>query len=221
MELTEAIKKRRSIRKFKEDQIPKEKLQAIFDQARWAPSWGNTQAWTFHVLSGQPLATYKTGVAERMAKVEAHASDIPMPEIWPEPFKSRYSETGKLVLSSLSIAREDKASRNQFYEDMAGLFGAPCLVVGCIPRDVRIEYAMLDMGLIIQTLCLAAWNQGVGSCIMAISVGYASLLRQIAAIPEDKLIAIGIALGFPDENHPINRFSRVRMEMDDFVTWVS
>ncbi|MDQ5987552.1 MAG: Nitroreductase NfnB [Syntrophus sp. SKADARSKE-3] len=220
MELKEAIKGRRSIRKFKEDQIPKEKLQAIFDQARWAPSWGNTQCWTFHVLSGHPLAAYKTGINERMARGEAHASDISMPNKWPELLKNRYSETGKLVLSSLSIAREDKISRNRFYEDMAVLFGAPCLAVGCIPREIRGEYAMLDMGLIIQTLCLAAWDQGIGSCIMAVSVGYAPLLRQIAAIPDDRLIVMGVALGFPDESHPINRFPRIRMEMDDFVTWV-
>ena len=55
---------------------------------------------------------------------------------------------------------------------------------------------------------------------MAASVGYASLLRQIGAIPENRLIAMGIALGYADANNPINMFSRVRMAMSEMVTWV-
>ena len=220
MTLEEAIKGRRSIRKFKEAPIPEETIRAILDQARWAPSWGNTQPWEFYILTGDSLEKYKKGIVEKMANGEAYASDIPMPEVWPDHLKKRYGETGKIVLSSMGIEREDKDSRHRFYEEMAVLFGAPCLVVGCIPKDVRIEYAMLDMGLIIQTICLAACNKDIGSCIMAASVGYASLLRQIGAIPENRLIAMGIALGYADANNPINMFSRVRMAMSEMVTWV-
>jgi len=218
--LEEAIRGRRSIRKFKEDPIPRNILSEIFNQSRWAPSWGNTQPWEFYILTGQPLAAFKKAAGEKMARGEAYASDIPMPESWPEQLKKRYSETGKIVLTSMSIEREDKTSRNRFYEEMAVLFNAPCLAVGCIPKAVRTEYAMLDLGLITQTLCLAAYNQGIGSCIMAASVGYPSLLRQICAIPEDRLIAMGVALGYADEQNPINQFSRVRADMPEMVRWV-
>ncbi len=218
--LEQGIAERRSIRKFKEDPIPQETLREIVDQARWAPSWGNTQPWQFYIITGKPLAEFKKGTVEKMAGGEAYASDIPMPEVWPEQLKKRYGETGKVVLSSMNIAREDKTSRNRFYEEMAVLFGAPCLMVGCIPKGVRIEYAMLDMGLIIQTLCLAAYNKGIGSCIMAASVGYPSLLRQVGKIPEDSLIAMGIALGYADEHNPVNQFSRVRTALTEMVTWV-
>jgi nitroreductase len=220
MTLEEAIRGRRSIRRFKEDPVPQDTLREILDQARWAPSWGNTQPWEFYVLTGKALAEFKKGIVEKMAQGDAYASDIPMPEVWPEQLKVRYSETGKAVLSSMSIAREDKASRRDFYEAMAVLFGAPCLLVGCIPKGVCVEYAMLDMGLIIQTICLAAYDKGLGSCIMAASVGYPSLLRQIGAIPEDRLIAMGIAMGHPEENNSINQFPRLRMAMTDMVKWV-
>lgn len=45
MELFEAIKTRRSIRHYKPDAIPEEKINAILEAARWAPSWGNCQPW--------------------------------------------------------------------------------------------------------------------------------------------------------------------------------
>jgi nitroreductase len=45
MDLMEAIKGRRSIRKYKPDPVPDEALQTILEAMRWAPSWANTQCW--------------------------------------------------------------------------------------------------------------------------------------------------------------------------------
>ncbi len=50
MELTEAIKNRRSIRKQKTDPIDEETLQKTLEAVRWAPSWANTQTWRFIVV---------------------------------------------------------------------------------------------------------------------------------------------------------------------------
>ncbi len=45
MDLMEAIKGRRSIRKYKPDPIPEEAVQKILEAVRWSPSWANTQCW--------------------------------------------------------------------------------------------------------------------------------------------------------------------------------
>jgi nitroreductase len=50
MELMEAIKGRRSIRKYKTDPVPEETLQKIMEAVRWAPSWANTQCWEVIVV---------------------------------------------------------------------------------------------------------------------------------------------------------------------------
>lgn len=50
MDVIEVIKTRRSIRSFKPDPIENEKLLAILEAARWAPSWANTQCWEFIVV---------------------------------------------------------------------------------------------------------------------------------------------------------------------------
>jgi nitroreductase len=50
MELMEAIKGRRSIRKYKSDPLREEDIEKVLEAARWAPSWANTQCWQFVVV---------------------------------------------------------------------------------------------------------------------------------------------------------------------------
>lgn len=50
MELLQAIKERRSVRSFTDRKIQREKLEKIFDAARWAPSACNKQMWEFVVV---------------------------------------------------------------------------------------------------------------------------------------------------------------------------
>jgi nitroreductase len=55
MELHEAILRRRSIRKFKEDTVTDGELRQIFETVRWSPSWANTQPWEFVVVRDKEL----------------------------------------------------------------------------------------------------------------------------------------------------------------------
>jgi nitroreductase len=50
MELSEAIKGRRSIRAFKKQDVPEETVEALIDAASWAPSAGNIQPWKFVIV---------------------------------------------------------------------------------------------------------------------------------------------------------------------------
>jgi nitroreductase len=50
MDVTEAIMKRRSIRKWNPAPVEKEKIEKVLEAGRRAPSWGNTQPWRFIVL---------------------------------------------------------------------------------------------------------------------------------------------------------------------------
>ncbi|HTZ41344.1 MAG TPA: nitroreductase, partial [Syntrophales bacterium] len=188
MELEAAVRGRRSIRKFTSKTVPGFVIDGILDAARWSPSWGNTQPWEFYVLTGEPFAAFKEANKRRLAEGLAFTPDIPMPEVWPPALKERYGELGKGLLDMLGIHRDDKEARGKLLESMAGLFGAPCLIVVCVHHDVLIEYAMLDVGLAVQTICLLAHDRGLGTCIMAAVVRYPDLLRNTAAIPGDRRI---------------------------------
>src|ERR1035437_9688853 len=100
MELATAIKGRRSIRKFKSQDVPKSKITEILEEARWSPSWGNTQPWDLYVLTGKTLAKFKEMNLRQTLAGAAIASDVPMLEKWPDAMKARYGELGKVVLSA-------------------------------------------------------------------------------------------------------------------------
>ena len=221
MELDAAVRGRRSIRKFRPDPIPRKLLEDLLETARWAPSWGNTQPWEIYVITGEPLEAFRKANAASMGAAEPLRSDVPMPEKWPEQMKARYMGVGKSVVTSLGLKREDKEGRKQHQLNMAALFGAPCLIVAAVPRDVLVEYAMLDVGLLLQTIVLAAHDRGLGTCIMASSVHYADLLRRHGSIPEDRRIIMGAVIGYPESEAPINQFERQRADMDIFVKWVA
>jgi nitroreductase len=50
MDVLEAIKDRRSVRKYTQELISEDQLAQILEAGRWAPSRGNSQAWKFIVL---------------------------------------------------------------------------------------------------------------------------------------------------------------------------
>ncbi len=63
MDVMEAIKGRRSIRRFKPDAVEEEKIKAVLEAARWAPSWANTQCWRFVVVKDREV---KEALAEAL-----------------------------------------------------------------------------------------------------------------------------------------------------------
>jgi nitroreductase len=221
MDIRKVVRERRSIRNFKPDPIPETLIREILDESRWSPSWGNTQPWEYYVLTGDPLEKFKKANREKMQQGVPFEPDIRMPENWTEKLKKRYTGVGRSTLESLSIAREDTAARAEYTQFMYYLFDAPCLIVACIDKcSASIEYALLDVGLAIQTLCLLAHDRGIGTCIMACAVRYPSLLRGILPHTENKLMVMGVALGYPGLSSPINHFERQRAPLEESVIWV-
>jgi nitroreductase len=221
MELQEAIRNRRSIRQFSAKPVSEELLREIITDSLWAPSWGNTQPWEIVVVTGEKLDEFKKKNEETLLAGQAAQTDIPMPQVWPDANLNRYKDLGKGVLSALDIAREDKDARLLHFARMFGLFDAPALILLTLDKELSLEYAMLDIGIYLQTFCLLAHDRGLGTCIMAVTVSYADLVRELFAVPETKRIVMGVILGWPDPEAPVNHFDRQRGSLDEFVRWVN
>ncbi len=80
MNTLEAIRSRRSIRKFQEKKVPREILEQIVSEAAWAPSWKNTQTARYRVVEDPELRrtiaeeytlgfAYNTGTLTRAPQV--------------------------------------------------------------------------------------------------------------------------------------------------------
>jgi len=53
MEVFEAIKMRRSVRRYEKEKVPREKVEKILEAAKWAPSASNSQPWNFIILEDE------------------------------------------------------------------------------------------------------------------------------------------------------------------------
>jgi nitroreductase len=220
MELQEAVLGRRSIRQFLPKPVSDELIKDLIAKSLWSPSWGNTQSWEIVVGTGESLAKFKGKNRDAFLEGRSSTTDIPMPQVWPDRNKLRYKQLGKSVLGALSIAREDQQARIDHLAWMFTLFDAPAVVIFTVDKEILLEYAMLDVGLILQTFCLLAHDKGLGTCIMAASVMYPEIAREVFSIPETKRLVMGAALGWPDTEAPVNAFKRNRGHLEEFVKWV-
>ena len=220
MKLQDTIRNRRSIRHFLPKSVSENIIQDLIADALWAPSWGNTQPWEIVVVTGEKLEEFKKKNQEALLAGKESNPDVPMPRVWPDAYLSRYKELGKSVLESLAIPREDKEARLQHFVRMFALFDAPAIIIVTVDKSLSLEYAMLDAGIFLQTFCLLAHDRGLGTCIMAAIVNYPEIVHELFSIPEDKVLVMGAALGWPDPEAPVNLFQRRRGALKEFVSWV-
>ncbi len=73
MDLIEAIKGRRSIRKYKPDPVPEETMRVLVEAVRWAPSWANTQCWEVVVVKDPKV---KAELATALSKTNPALSSM-------------------------------------------------------------------------------------------------------------------------------------------------
>lgn len=219
MNVVKGVLERRSIRAFLEKVPERGRVESILGNARWAPSWGNTQCWKVTVAAGERLESFKNENRQHYLDGVVPNPDMPMPLEWPDTNKARYGDVGRRVLEALSIARGDRQARHEHQARMHGLFGAPMLLLFSVDRVIAPEYAMFDLGCFAQTICLLAMEEGLGTCLLAVAVNYPDVVRQHVDIPESEALVMGIALGYPDMSAPINTFDRVRAPERELIRW--
>ncbi len=220
MELRQAIRTRRSIRCFLPRPVSKEIIQELISESLWAPSWANTQPWEIVVVTGEPLERFKGENKEALLAGQTSIPDISMPSKWPEALKKRSMDLSKSIFESLAIGQDDAERRVEYYARMYHLFDAPALILLLIDRGLSLEYAMLDAGIFLQTFLLSAHNAGLGTCVFSGTVHCPEIVHKHFAIPDTKLLVIGIALGWPDIDAPVNNFVRKRGKVEEFVRWI-
>lgn len=221
MDLREAIRTRRSVRAYLPKPVPQETIRELINDAIWSPSWANTQPWEILVVAGDTLDKFKTENRQALLKGETSFPDITVPKDWPDALKSRRIDLGKSVFDALSIERDNIDGRMEYYAQMYYLFDAPALILFLIDKELALEYTMLDTGIFLQTFSLLAHDRGLGTCPFGATVHCPEIVHKLFSIPDNKLLVIGLALGWPDKDAPVNNFERRRGRIEEFVKWIS
>jgi nitroreductase len=221
MDVIEAVKKRKSIRGYKPDPVPKDVLEQILELASHAPSAMNTQPWEFIVLTGEVLENVRRSNIELL-----NSGAPPTPEHvvagWPREsiYRQRQVDLAKQLFQLMDIPREDKEKRAKWLERGFRYFDAPAAIILSTDRCLGESGPLLDIGAVIQTICLTALHFGLGTCIEDQGTMYPAVLRKYAHIPESKRIVIAVAIGYPDWDFPANKVGSEREPIKNVTTWL-
>ncbi|KKK62060.1 hypothetical protein LCGC14_3008110, partial [marine sediment metagenome] len=183
-------------------------LRQIETAVGMIPGWGGTQLMVRHIGVGRTMELMLLG--KEFSAQRAYEIGLINGVFSKEDFEKRYKDLGKSVLGSLSIDRKDKKKKTEHFAHMFSLFDAPAMILITIDKKLSLEYAMLDVGIFLQTFCLLAHERGLGTCIMAATVMYPEIAHEIFSIPETKALIMGAAIGWPALNEPVNCFKRER-----------
>jgi len=225
MDIAEAIRQRKSIRAFKPDPVPQHILNEIMELAFRAPSSDNSQPWEFAIVSGTKLKEIRQAFIEKAENREPLNPEIPISQELPETYKERSRAVGRKIFELKGISREDKEKRRQWRLQGLKLFGAPSAIYIYIDRSLYFQgdslnaWPIFDCGMIAENIMLLAVKYGLGTVPQIQAVGYPDVLRGMLGILDSKFIVLGISIGYPDWDDPVNELKSEREPLDKLTNW--
>lgn len=222
MDVIDAIVVRTSVRDFSPRAVPKDTVMKIFEAAVRSPSGGNAQPWEVFIAAGSTLEKirgiyqerYKASRANPVPSGSPPGAGGPTPQ--PAYIQQRMTTIRNERLRLLGLDPADPASGRTFMEWGAKMFGVPVLAVICMDKALS---SNLDIGLFVQTVCLAAQGYGVESFIAGALVSHRDVLRTELGIPEELNIVTGIGLGYRNPGAIINTYRSPRRPISEVVRY--
>jgi nitroreductase len=213
MDVLEAIQARHSVRDFLPNPIPKDTIMDIMAAAIRSPSGGNGQPWEIFIACGDTLERIRKIYLER---AQEEPGEPPAPPPLPAFIQERKETIRNERMRLLGLDPADPTSGKVFMEWGSRLFGAPVVIVICMDKTLS---SHLDIGILTQTICLAAQGLGVDSLIASSLVVHRDVLRRELEIPENLNIVTGIGLGHADPESIINTYRSPRRPIQEVVRY--
>jgi nitroreductase len=216
MDVSKALKDRRTTRAFRSDRIGRDVVAKILEPALHAPSWANTQPWEIFVAAGEPLERIRNGYAGMLKNCVPRNPDIALPKEWPDACRIRMETLKAERTELIGQACKPGESLPDLMQMNYKLFNAPVVVYLCMDRCLT-PWSQFDLGAISQSIMLSAEEQGIASAVAITLAAHPDILRRELGIPADLAIVIGIALGHPDPDSPQNKFRSTRRGLQEVV----
>ncbi|WP_293407023.1 nitroreductase [Polaromonas sp.] len=223
----EAIESRQSMREFLPKPVAKETIAHILEVASRAPSGTNTQPWKTYVLQG---ASRDALVDKVVAAHDALRADPSLasqyreeydyyPEKWVSPYIDRRRENGWGLYGLLGITKGDKDKMHAQHQRNYRFFDAPVGLMFTMDK-VMGRGSLVDYGMFLQNIMVAARGHGLHTCPQAAWNGFASIILPHIGAGPDEMLVCGMALGYADETAHVNTFRTPRVPAAEFTTWL-
>ena len=223
-----AITSRMSARAFTQQEVSRELITEILHVASRAPSGTNTQPWKVYVLQGatRDALVDKVCVAHEamranpeVAKQYTEQYDY-YPEKWVSPYIDRRRENGWSLYGLLGIGKADKDRMHEQQQRNFKFFDAPVGLMFTLD-PIMGRGSLLDYGMFIQNIMLAARARGLHTCPQAAWNGFHSIILPHIGAGEGEMMVCGMALGYADESDKVNTLVTPRVPVNEFTHWVA
>jgi len=190
MEFQDVVRKRRMVRNFADEPIPKEVVDRILENAIRAPSAGNTQGWSFLVLEGDDCKRFWTALFPKEGR---------------EKFRWQGLFNAPLIvvpLSSMDAYLDRYAEVDKGWSD----------------RDRSrwpVPYWDIDTGFASLLMLLTVVDAGLGALFFGIH--RQKQFREEFGVPETHTAIGAIAIGYPEPDEPSPSLQRKKRTVDEAV----
>ena len=222
-----AILSRRSIRAFTSQPVAKEVVAELLAVANRAPSGTNTQPWKVYVLQGAS----RTELADKVCAVHDAIRGNPSlaaeyqeeydyyPQKWVSPYIDRRRENGWSLYGLLGIGKADKDKMHAQHQRNYRFFDAPVGLMFTMDR-VMGRGSLVDYGMFLQNIMVAARGRGLDTCPQAAWNGFAKIILPHIGATSDEMLVCGMALGYADHAAIVNTLTTPRAPVEQFTHWL-
>jgi nitroreductase len=222
-----AMLSRFSNRAFKPAPVKRELLQNLLQVAARAPSGTNTQPWKVYVLQGakkdaliDKVVAAHNAIAADPSLAAQHKEEYDYyPEKWVSPYIDRRRECGFGLYGVLGLGKGDKAGMHAQHQRNFRFFDAPVGLMFTMDK-VMGRGSLVDYGMFLQNIMLAARARGLHTCPQAAWNGFSKIILPHIGAADQEMLVCGMSLGYADESALVNTFATTRVDAQDFTTWL-
>jgi nitroreductase len=222
-----AITSRMSTRAFTQQPVSRQTIAELLQVASRAPSGTNTQPWKVYVLQGasraalvdKVCATHNAIRANPALAVDYREEYDYYPEKWVSPYIDRRRENGWGLYGLLGIEKGDKDKMHLQHQRNYRFFDAPAGLMFTMDR-VMGRGSLVDYGMFMQNIMVAARGRGLHTCPQAAWNGFAKIILPHIGAGAHEMLVCGMALGYADETDVVNTFHTPRVPVEEFTHWL-
>ena len=220
MEYHEVIKGRRSTRGFLDKPVSMEVLKEVIELAVRAPSSMNTQPWHFHIVTGEVLDNIRRENTKINVDGVPPSREIKSPLGYQGKHRERQIEIAIQLFQEMGIERDDAEGRQDWVLRGFRQFDAPVAIIVTFDEELKEDdISKFDCGAAVNGLVNAGWSKGLGAVINSQGIMQSPVVRKYANIPDNQIIMICVAMGYPDEDFPANKVISKRRSIEEVATF--